>query len=67
MSLIDIRHEDGVVRVRLTRPEKRNALNPEMVASLTSVFETPVVADGKVMVIEAESCRPINGHDPDHA
>lgn len=54
MSLIDI-HLDGAVRtVTLNRPEKRNALNADMMTALTEAF-TAAPADGeRVTVIRAE-------------
>ena len=37
-DLIDIREEDGIGFVKLNRPEKRNALNNQLVAELHAVF-----------------------------
>lgn len=54
MSLI-ASHVDGAVkRVRLCRPDKRNALTAEMIADLTVAFTAEPTADERVAVLEAE-------------
>ncbi|MEK9722084.1 MAG: enoyl-CoA hydratase/isomerase family protein [Rhodospirillaceae bacterium] len=54
MSLIDIRLDGAVRTVTLNRPEKRNALNADMMTALTEAF-TAAPADGeRVTVIRAE-------------
>ena len=50
MSTIAIHIEDGVARVTLDRPEKRNAINDEMRAELTAAFAA-FDADPSVRVV----------------
>jgi enoyl-CoA hydratase/carnithine racemase len=46
--------EGAVRRVLLSRPEKRNALDAEMIAALAAAFKEPPGADERVAVIRAE-------------
>jgi len=48
--LIDYRVESGIARVTLNRPEKRNALNPELVAGLKDALARSA-ADSTVRVV----------------
>lgn len=50
MTVLQIQHSDSRLDVRLNRPEKRNALNSELIKALTEVFES-VNADSDVKVI----------------
>jgi len=50
MTAIKIEHSDSRLDIRLDRPEKRNALNSELITSLTEAFEK-VTADSDVKVI----------------
>lgn len=54
MAVVQVVAEGSVRRVRLTRPEKRNALNPEMIALLADAFMTGPSAGERLAVIEAE-------------
>lgn len=54
MSLIAWSVEGAVKRVRLCRPDKRNALTAEMIENLAVAFETEPTADERVAVLEAE-------------
>jgi enoyl-CoA hydratase/carnithine racemase len=46
---------DGAIRtVTLTRPERRNALNAEMLEQLTELFRVPPPAEERVTVLRAE-------------
>lgn len=50
MSPILFEKRDGIAHVTLNRPEKRNALNPEMVVRLAAIWED-VAADEQIRVV----------------
>lgn len=53
-SFIQYRQQEKLARIRLNRPEKRNALNRGMIAELGAAFETAAAAPGvKVILLEA--------------
>ena len=54
MSLISIQTEDRIATVILNRPEKRNALSPELVSELTRAF-TELNQSEKVKIIVLKS------------
>lgn len=54
MTLIACNAEGAVKRVRLCRPEKRNALTAEMIELLTAAFEEAPSEAERVVVLEAE-------------
>ena len=54
MAVAEFTVEGAVRRVRLTRPERRNALNPEMIAILTEAFSTPPGPTERLVLVEAE-------------
>ena len=54
MSLLNITTNGAIRTVTLNRPEKRNALNPEMMAELIEAFSATPPADERVTVIRAE-------------
>lgn len=51
MSMLKIKQDGVVLDVRLNRPEVRNALNGEMIAELTSTFETVAGDDATRVVV----------------
>ena len=53
MAIVEVSIEGAVRTVRLNRAEKRNALNPEMIARLTEAFETSPGPDERLMLVEA--------------
>ena len=54
MAVAEFKIEGAVRHVRLTRPEKRNALNPEMISILTEAFTTPPKPGERLVLVEAE-------------
>ena len=54
MELLPISHDDAVRTVTLNRPEKRNALNFEMMEALIEAFSTEPSPDERVTIIRAE-------------
>lgn len=54
MSTIRIDREGAIRTVTLTRPEKRNAMNLEMLAALEEAFTEAPAKDERVIVIRAE-------------
>jgi methylglutaconyl-CoA hydratase len=55
MQTVKFHLEDRIARITLNRPEKRNALNPTMVAELTQLLEEYKHSDRlKVVVLQAE-------------
>ncbi len=54
MSLVRIERAGAVRTVTLARPEKRNAINPEMMAAIREAFEAEPDADERVTVLRAE-------------
>ncbi|MEM8977539.1 MAG: enoyl-CoA hydratase/isomerase family protein [Pseudomonadota bacterium] len=54
MAVAEFSIDGAVRRVRLTRPEKRNALNPDMIAILTEAFTTPPQPGERLVLVEAE-------------
>ena len=54
MAVAQWQIKDAVRRIRLTRAEKRNALNPEMIAILTEAFSAPPAAGERLALVEAE-------------
>ena len=54
MSLVRIDRAGAVRTVTLARPEKRNAINPEMMAALREAFETEPDAEARVAVLRSE-------------
>lgn len=53
MALIDIRIEDGIAHVRLTRADKRNAMSDAMVAELSAAVER-ADAEARAAVISGD-------------
>ena len=53
MSLIDISRDGAVRTITLTRPQKPNALNLEMLELLYAAFSEPPAADERVVVLRA--------------
>ena len=54
MSLVRIDRAGAVRTVTLARPEKRNAINPEMMAALREAFEAEPDAEERVAVLRSE-------------
>ncbi len=54
MSLVRIERAGAVRTVTRARPEKRNAINPEMMAAIREAFEAEPDADERVTVLRAE-------------
>src|SRR6516162_2672253 len=54
MAKIAVSSRGAVREVVLTRPDKRNALDSEMLAALTEAFQAAPAADERVTVIRAE-------------
>lgn len=53
MAIVEIERRGGARYVRLNRPEKRNAINPEMIGLLHEAFSRPPPDDERVTVLEA--------------
>lgn len=54
MSLVRIERAGAVRTVTLARPEKRNAINPEMMAALRDAFEAEPATEERVTVLRSE-------------
>lgn len=54
MSLVRIERAGTVRTVTLARPEKRNAINPEMMTAIRDTFEAEPDADERVTVLRSE-------------
>jgi len=54
MAKIAVSSRGAVREVVLTRPDKRNALDSEMLVALTEAFQAPPAAEERVTVIRAE-------------
>lgn len=54
MAVVSVEVEGPVRRIRLTRPEKRNALNPPMIQGLLDAFLDPPADNERVALLEAE-------------
>ena len=54
MELLEYNTSERIARITINRPEKRNALNPELVFKLTNAFVTAINdEDVKVIVLKA--------------
>jgi (methylthio)acryloyl-CoA hydratase len=62
VTLLTITHEGPVAHVRLTRPEKRNALNDALIAELQRVFSS-FDADVRAVVLSGEGAHFCAGLD----
>ena len=54
MAVLEMEVRGPIRHVRLNRPEKRNALNPEMIRLLKEAFATPPGPDERLALVEAE-------------
>ncbi len=54
MAVAEWEVRDAVRHIRLTRPEKRNALNPDMIQILTEAFSAPLAKGERLALVEAE-------------
>ena len=54
MSVVSVEVEGAVRRIRLTRPEKRNALNPAMISGLLDAFLEPPQDHERAALLEAD-------------
>lgn len=52
-SLLDVQHIDSIAQVKLTRPQKRNAINDELITALHNAFST-MPESTKAIVLYAE-------------
>jgi methylglutaconyl-CoA hydratase len=50
--MLDTRRDGGVLRITLARPDKRNALSPELIDALTDAFAE--VGDARAVVLRGE-------------
>ncbi len=60
--MLKVERDGAVLRVSLNRPEVRNALNDELIASITQVFTT-VASDIRVIVVSGEGAAFCAGGD----
>jgi 2-(1,2-epoxy-1,2-dihydrophenyl)acetyl-CoA isomerase len=64
MTLAVMRDERGVLTLRLDRPEKRNAIDDEMMRDLIAAFDAAATDDGvRVIVLEGEGEHFCGGAD----
>ena len=64
-TLLDIRHEDGIAFVGLNRPERRNAINDDLLSALGDFFTQPA-GDARVVVLHgmgAHFCAGLDLHE----
>jgi enoyl-CoA hydratase/carnithine racemase len=61
-AMLKVEREGAVLKVSLNRPEVRNALNEELIAAITNVFET-VSPEIRVVVISGEGATFCAGGD----
>jgi enoyl-CoA hydratase/carnithine racemase len=53
--MIDVSQEDAILRLTLNRPEKKNALTPEMYRALQQAFMAANAGDTRVILIEGQA------------
>ncbi|HUN51254.1 MAG TPA: enoyl-CoA hydratase/isomerase family protein, partial [Candidatus Sulfotelmatobacter sp.] len=53
MATVEVEVRDAVRSVLLNRPDKRNALDADMLAALTAAFRRPPAASERLAVIRA--------------
>jgi len=54
MELLEYKTTERIASIIINRPEKRNALNPELVLALTNAFKTAIDdSDVKIIVLKA--------------
>ncbi|MHB8302194.1 MAG: enoyl-CoA hydratase/isomerase family protein [Acidobacteriaceae bacterium] len=63
---LQVTETDGVVTVRLNRPERRNALNPALIEELLTVFEEMAGRSSGVTVLTGSGTAFCAGLDLDH-
>jgi methylglutaconyl-CoA hydratase len=63
---IEVESGNGVRTITLNRPEKRNALSPELIDELTKVLESSAVCDCGVVVLAAAGTAFCAGLDMEH-
>lgn len=51
MKFIEFTIENQIARLKLNRPEVRNAFNPEMIAEIRKVFETDIAFEPKLRAV----------------
>lgn len=64
-SLVEVTEDSDVVTVELARPDKLNALNPEMVEGLLEVFEGSAVESARGVLLTGQGRATCAGMDTD--
>ncbi len=62
-STLQIREADGIHTITLNRPERRNALNPQLIAELTHAMGEASVCDCEVVVLTGAGTAFCSGMD----
>ena len=53
MSKVEVNNDGSIITIILNRPEKRNALDQEMLDSLYEIFSAKVSVDARAIVLRA--------------
>lgn len=65
-EVVETRHEDGVLTITLNRPEKRNALNPQLIHELTGALDAAAESRAGVVILTGAGSAFCAGLDLDH-
>lgn len=63
MSLLRCEVSEGIARITLNHPEKRNALSRAMLESLHEVLHWPIIQESRVIILASEGSVFSSGHD----
>jgi methylglutaconyl-CoA hydratase len=63
---INIRHENGIETITLNRPEKRNALNSQLILELTQALDAAAESKSGVVILTGSGSAFCAGLDLEH-
>src|SRR6187402_2890497 len=63
---LEVVEERGITTIRLQRPERRNALNPVLIAELTQTLEAVAGDDSRVVILTGAGSAFCAGLDLEH-
>jgi methylglutaconyl-CoA hydratase len=65
-EMIRVSHDEGIATIVLNRPERRNALNPVLIAELIAAFEAAATDDSGVVILTGAGSAFCAGLDLEH-